>query len=435
MRDWRLVGRRVELAAVAAALADRNTSGVLFMGEGGVGKTRLAEECLRIGVDAGYSTARVTATRGAADIPLGALAPLFPELGDKAVNLMSAARAAVAERAGESQLLLMVDDAHLLDNVSAALLLDMARDRQVFVIATLRADEAIPDAIAELGRDGYATRIDVSPLAPVEVDALAEAIVGGPLDVAAAMRFRRLSGGNALAMRELVLASLEAGNLTEVDGIWHLYGAPSVPPRLAELIGARLANLHDDERRALELLALGEPLTPDVLFDLVAPNTIERLAERQLVAYRREGDVDEVWLSHPLHGDVLRERMPSMRRRRWIGDLAGALETATAPRPGDELRRAVWRLELGDARDEALLLRAARRAFVVMDLERTVLLARAAWSCRTSPTAGHLMGHALCHLGRHDEAEAVLAAAEPLAESDEQLVLITMARTENLFRS
>ena len=229
MRDWRLVGRRVELAAVAEALADRETSGVVFMGEGGVGKTRLAEECLRIGIDAGYSTARVTATRGAADIPLGALAPLFLELGDKAVNLLSAARAALAERAGESQLLLMVDDAHLLDDVSAALLLSIASDRQVFVIATLRAGEAVPDDITGLWKDGHATRIDVEPLPPAEVDALAEAIVGGPLDVATAKRFRRLSGGNALAMRELVLASLEGGTLTEADGIWHLYGAPAVP--------------------------------------------------------------------------------------------------------------------------------------------------------------------------------------------------------------
>jgi hypothetical protein len=33
----------------------------------------------------------------------------------------------------------MVDDAHLLDDLSAALLLSIARDRQEFVIATLRA--------------------------------------------------------------------------------------------------------------------------------------------------------------------------------------------------------------------------------------------------------------------------------------------------------
>ena len=310
------------------------TSGVVFMGEGGVGKTRLAEECLRIGIDAGYSTARVTATRGAADIPLGALAPLFLELGDKAVNLLSAARAALAERAGESQLLLMVDDAHLLDDVSAALLLSIASDRQVFVIATLRAGEAVPDAITELWKDGHATRIDVEPLPPAEVDALAEAIVGGPLDVATAKRFRRLSGGNALAMRELVLASLEGGTLTEADGIWHLYGAPAVPRAWLELVAARLGNLDDDERRALELLALGEPLTLDVLFDLVSPRTVERLEERELVACRREGDFDEVWLSHPLHGDVLRERMPSLRRRRWIEHLAGALEAAAPAADG-----------------------------------------------------------------------------------------------------
>ena len=226
VREWALVGRRSELSAVAAALADPLIGGVVLVGEGGVGKTRLATECLRLGAEAGYATARVTATRSAADIPLGALAPLLPELGGSRRQPARRRPRRPRPPAGDAQLLLMVDDAHLLDEASAALLLSIASDRQVFVIVTVRTGEAVSDAITSLWKDGHATRIDLGPLPDLTIGELAASIAGRQLDAGLVGRLRRLSGGNPLALRELVLGALEQGQMADEDATWRSDGGP-----------------------------------------------------------------------------------------------------------------------------------------------------------------------------------------------------------------
>lgn len=90
--EWPLVGRGGELEQVSRALARDDLSGVVLYGPGGVGKTRLASECLALGDQAGFATARAVATRASRSITLGALAPLLPDFGDRTFNLLGAAR-------------------------------------------------------------------------------------------------------------------------------------------------------------------------------------------------------------------------------------------------------------------------------------------------------------------------------------------------------
>jgi len=74
---WPLVGRVTELTQVAAAM-DTGVGGVLFAGPAGVGKSRLAFECLGFAAERGYRTAHVRANRSSATIPYGAFAALLP---------------------------------------------------------------------------------------------------------------------------------------------------------------------------------------------------------------------------------------------------------------------------------------------------------------------------------------------------------------------
>ena len=62
---WPLVGRADELAEVAAAMDDSD-GGVVLAGPPGVGKTRLANECVALAQDRGWSSAVVRANRAAA---------------------------------------------------------------------------------------------------------------------------------------------------------------------------------------------------------------------------------------------------------------------------------------------------------------------------------------------------------------------------------
>src|SRR5262245_53933215 len=115
---WPLVGRDDELALATAALADHGS--VVLTGSAGVGKTRLARELLASLPNA--RTEWVAATQAAASVPLGPVAHLVPAdvLGQgRDATLRGIVGALQAENDG-GRLLLGVDDAHLLDDASAA---------------------------------------------------------------------------------------------------------------------------------------------------------------------------------------------------------------------------------------------------------------------------------------------------------------------------
>ena len=133
---WPLVGREPELAAVAA-LMDDDAGGVLLSGPAGVGKTRLATECLALAEQRGWATAQVRANRGAATIPFGAFAPLLPVTvasPDGRTEALRRATAAVVTAAGDGRLMLLVDDAHELDDASSALLHLLATSAPIFPV-------------------------------------------------------------------------------------------------------------------------------------------------------------------------------------------------------------------------------------------------------------------------------------------------------------
>jgi predicted ATPase len=103
----------------------------VIAGPVGVGKTRLAVEAARAATKKGYATAHVVGTRAASSIPFGAFAPLLPEVDVDARWLLHFLRQAtdgiVDVNRSDQGLLLVVDDAHQLDNGSAALLHQLAR--------------------------------------------------------------------------------------------------------------------------------------------------------------------------------------------------------------------------------------------------------------------------------------------------------------------
>jgi DNA-binding CsgD family transcriptional regulator/tetratricopeptide (TPR) repeat protein len=434
--DWPLIGRRAELARIAELLGRSDVRGIVLAGTSGVGKTRLGDECLRLADAAGFSTARVSATRAAAAIPLGALSPLLPSLHDTGgADLLTRAAAALAERAAGRPLLLLVDDAHLLDDASAALLHQVCIDAGIFVVATLRNGEPVPDAVIALWKDGHAERLDIKPLGEPECDELITHVLGGSVDGGSLLALWRASEGIPLVLRELLLGAQEAGTLVEERGVWRLRGAPAASGRLLELIDARLAALDANQRQALELIALGEPVPLAVLEACVGLAPLGALEEKGFMEVREEGHRTTAWLVHPLHGEVLRRSMPSLRARMVRRTLAEATEATGARRREDLLRIATWRVESGAPGDPELLVAAGRQAYFADDYPVAVQLARAGVAQGGGVKAGHLLGQVLCEMGQRAEAEEVLARTQDLDEplTDAERALVAVTRSDNLF--
>jgi DNA-binding CsgD family transcriptional regulator len=422
-----LVGRDVELAAAAAAIVAADRTGVVLAGPAGVGKTRLAAECAGIAEDHGFRVARVIATRSAAGIPLGALAPLLPELSERVdlrADLLSWAADALAAENG--RLLLVVDDAHLLDDASAIVVHQLAHAGRSVVVATVRSGTPVPEPIHALWKDGLARRIDLRPLGGAAIDDLVDRVLPGPIDGACRWDLREASGGNPLLLHELVLGAIDADILGRTDGVWRLVRSLAVTPRLVEVVEARLVDLDEGEHDVLDLLAVGEPLDLDLLSELADPSIVERLERHQLVDVVAVGRNPAVRLVHPLYGEVLRKRMTALRAMAVNRQLADAAEVGPEPDPAEVLRAAVWRLDGGGDVDPDLMLAAARRAYFAHDDALAERLAGHAWSVGGGLRAGLLRAQVLGHLGRHEERCRLDVELAARATSDEERTLVAM---------
>jgi ATP/maltotriose-dependent transcriptional regulator MalT len=437
---WPLVARGEELDLFADIVEDRACRGLLICGPAGVGKSRLADECVAVATDRGFAVGRATATRSTCAVPLGVLVHLLPAeaLGDPVDPGGRFARAAdaLSARAGDRRFVLVVDDLHHLDATSVTLIGQLMDAEIVFLVATVRTGEPLADVVAGLWRSERMARVDLTELSRDAVDTLLHLALGGPVEGAAVAALWSASAGNVMFLRELVLGARAAGTLVEEGGVWRLTGALVTTARLLELVQARLAEVDDDGRAALELLALVCTAGLDDMEPSIGRATLERLEHAGLITVAIDERRHRLTLTHPLYGEVLRAGMPRLRRRRLLVEHAERIEGYGARRREDPLRIATWRLDATGTADARLLLGAAQLARYSHDLPHVERLARAALAEQLVPadrdTARLLLGEALHESGSFDEAEQVLAAA--VAESTKECTRarMTAVRSRNL---
>ncbi|MDH3724246.1 MAG: ATP-binding protein, partial [Thermoleophilia bacterium] len=133
---WPLIGRATELAHVQEILASSSGRGVMLYGSAGVGKSRLARHFAEGWTEQGGVVVAAIASRATSGMVLGAFAQHLPPAGDvlDPVALLLAARRALVST--EADTLIYVDDAHLLDDTSAVLVMQLAREPTVRVLLT-----------------------------------------------------------------------------------------------------------------------------------------------------------------------------------------------------------------------------------------------------------------------------------------------------------
>ena len=241
--------------------------------------------------------------------------------------------------------------------------------------------------------------------------------------------------GNALFLRELVVGALDADALQDAGGIWRLpRPAVALDARLGEVVGLRLGSLDDDARVAMEVVSVAEPVGLEELTTLAAPDAIDVLERRgarvRARGGRRGGGSAPRILSM---GRSCTAGVPAQRRQAIYRSLADRIEARGARRREDMLRVALWRLDGGGGRPEVLL-RGAHEARFGFDIELAERLVSAAHTQAPCAESAHLLGETLDMLGRHEDAEATLAAASTLPADERERVLIALARSSNLFR-
>ena len=291
----------------------------------------------------------------------------------------------------------------------------------------------IPVGLQEVWKLGQFDRIDLPTLSLDSTSELLSATLVGPVDPATVDTLWRLTRGNALYLRHIVEQAVADERLVYKSGYWQWSGDPVVPPGLVELVESRIGDLPVAVADAMDALAVGEPIELAMLHRIASREAVEQADLRGLIRLAPGDDRVEVWLAHPVYGQVRRRTAAQTRLRRLRGELA---EELAAAEDSDDVRMLVRRgallLDSDLDLDAGLLVSAARGATAMGDLPLADRLAKAAGRAGGGAEAMFVRGHALSWQGLGQEAEEVLAGV-PLAEmSDEEHARLTYLRASNL---
>jgi DNA-binding SARP family transcriptional activator len=416
-RSGPFVGRAAELAVLrvcVAELRERRGGSVALIGEAGIGKTRLAEEALRLAQEAGALTIWLRCAPLERDLPFAPLgealrsvlrtapealllrlpesalaqaAELLPVLRERLPDLPLLPDAPPAERrnrmldglvglalalARSTPLVICCDDAQWADEATLAALGRLARHAPrhgLLLILAYRADEltenpALHMLLRTLGREMLLRplllhRFDDGEVAQFLAD-LAEA---RPDQVAwLAPHLAASSGGNPLFLSVAVQSLLEARGVPSLAALLpDLPAGAALPdlagaPRIRDLVLGRVERLPAPARELLEQLAvIGRPVSLDLIEQVggaPALTAAQTLLERQLLA---EGLDGRLLVGHDLVRSIVAGAIASPRRRLLHRQAADAIAALHGDRPEHAAELAFHYSQAGQGADAAVL--------------------------------------------------------------------------------
>ena len=390
--SWPVITRAEEDRAVAVVGEHRWS--VALVGAAGLGKTTVAARVTdRVAAqeqDTDPLVVPITAVAAGSSMPFGAVSDRFGDvLGDDLTEPVPAeARLRDAAEAEGRDLLLRVDDADLLDALSARYVAWLVRDQHARLVLTCRDFTALAEPLRALWQDDLLERIDLEPLDVAEASSLIERALGAPLEPASVEQVHRATQGNPLYLREVVRAGLSSGALEHTALSWYWRGRVTASMSLADMYRTELGALPGELRDVVEIVALAEPIPLSRLIALVDGRDLDRMVGLGFVRIDSTDTGSPVARSsHPLIGEVVRALVPVARRTSLFAR-ANAFRTDRpegAP-PAARLRSTLWALECGIVPPVDQLLDAARVAGGLQEHESAIVLTTAALNA--GPDAG-----------------------------------------------
>ncbi len=385
---WPLTGRAEELRVISEALVADVHHGIVLTGLAGVGKTRLARAATDKAARDGWAVYRIAGTTTGRPVTLAAFARWVDDTSTSPLTLARKVFTALTADSAGAPVLLYVDDAHLLDDLSALIVHQLALQGTAKIIATSRTGETAPDAVTALWKDGLLRRLELQALSREESDTLLRTVLDGPVHPDCGKRMFNLSRGNVLFLRHLVDDERDAGRLTVVDGEWRWTGTPLASPSLVEVVELQIGAVSDEVRDVVDIVAIAEPVDRALLATLTAPSAVEDAEERGLI---QAGVADDtVYVGHPLYGEIRLSQCGELRLKRLRGRIATAMAGTEAP---DPLRLGLLWLESDLPSDPALMSTAANVAAYRLDLDTAERLARAAFEAQPAPLTKLLLAY------------------------------------------
>lgn len=281
----------------------------LITAEGGAGKSRLIEECIRRSAaqERGIIRAKLR-PEGIASI--GALlAPALwgsdsagPLLKREPLPTLPSVLAGLRRVAGLRRTLLVIEDVHLLEGATLrefGSLLEQLADDSLILLCTARPG---PSAVREALRPHLYLDLRLEPLSRRDLAALWQDLFSLPPDPQTLEALRSATLGNPLALRSALRGAVNSGAILPEPG-----GANVAPEAFADVVRrsaerltqGMIAHLNEDTRRNAELLArLGESFSTEAAAALLGSGweeTVRSLKEEGIL-------IDAETPSAPLNG-------------------------------------------------------------------------------------------------------------------------------------
>jgi DNA-binding CsgD family transcriptional regulator len=433
-KSWPLTGRDEELRLVVESCSPRGEyAGVVIVGPAGIGKSRLAREAMELADKAGATVRFASGTSSGRSIPLGAFAEWAAPHEGSALRAVSSAVDGLTSTTRGKRVVVAVDDAHLLDDVSAFLLHQLVTRRLATVVATIRSGEPASDAVTAVWKDGHLRLLQLQPLSRVESDLLLAEALGGELDPDCARRLWEFTRGNVLQLRHLIDQEVAAQRLAADAGIWTWTGELEVSSTLTGLIETQVGAVPPEELDVVDMVAVAEPFDLGLLSTLVDSAAIESAERRGLIGITSHRHRASVRIGHPLYGEVRRDRAGPVRLRRLRGRIVAAIVALDDLDDTGVLRAGTMSLESDLAPQPQLLARAAQIAFSRLDLGLAERLAGACVEAGGPTAAALLRAQSLGLLNRAEESQLLLDGLDPRLLDHHELAYTTALRISNLW--
>jgi len=320
-------------ALEAAARHVRSDEDVLLLGDVGSGRTTLLAALAERLRGSGTAVVTLAGHRGARDLPLAAFSThptLRPRVGARWG--LPEATTILAEAVGNGPAVVLVDDVHLLDDASTAVVAAVARRHasRVGLVLTAPAGTDVDTAAPDLAREAVVVRL--GPLGVSATSALLAERLGGQVEGHLASVVAGRSGGNPRVAVALARAAVEAGVVSRVSGRWAQTGALDTVRADAVPLGL-LADLPETARHGLDVLAWFGLVDLATARRLVGADTLAVLDAAGRVAVHEGGREPTVTVSPPALGQVLRLRLSPRAHADLLALADGTLGTGVLPPP------------------------------------------------------------------------------------------------------
>jgi len=325
MARWPVVPRESERDAVLAALRGPRPRSIMLRGPSGVGKTTLGAHISSALRADGRTVIPVIGLSELVDVPLGALAPVLATAGRHDIESVSERVQALVGVVGENphKFVLVIDDAPLLDAVSAGVLYQLVRVFGVTTLLTARDSHEVDGPIARLLHENLIDIVELDGLSLEHSQSILQQYLGGTVRPESLRALFEASRGNPLMLRELIFAAGRAGGIQTGDfGVE--VSVATLPKHVRATIADRVQQLEPHYRRLAQLIAIAQPI-PRTAFASDETDALVYLAAEGIAEDAGTETTPVVRLAHPLYAEALTIDLAQAERAELVQEVADRL--------------------------------------------------------------------------------------------------------------